>query len=68
MPKSAQTKMQHLMDKNTLGTIDTEELAELTQLVERGNRLMLRKAEASAVLIARGYIFTQADFKRRRHG
>ena len=34
-------------------------------LVERADRLMLRKAEAAAILVERGYPFSQSDFKQR---
>lgn len=50
-----QEKMQPLMDKNSSGKITTEEKAELTQLVERGERLMLRKSQAMALLSQRGF-------------
>lgn len=67
MPETVQEQMQTLMDRNSQGTITEDEYAELEQLVNRGNRLMLRKAEASGLLIERGHPFTQADFKR-KHG
>ncbi|MFN8372792.1 MAG: hypothetical protein U0694_07940 [Anaerolineae bacterium] len=63
MPESSQTLMQTLMDKNNLGTISDSEYAELEEWVARGNRLMLRKAEAAAILMERGHAFTQQDFK-----
>jgi hypothetical protein len=47
-----------LMDKNSLGTLTDEEQAELGQLIERADRLKLRKAEGSAILRERGYSFT----------
>lgn len=65
MPDPAQTRAHELMDKNSLGQITSEEYQELEALVERGNRLMLRKAEASAILIERGHTFTQDDFVRK---
>lgn len=55
MPDSLQERMQDLMDKNSLGTISPEEYAELEQLVDRGQRLTLRKSEAAAILTRRGY-------------
>jgi hypothetical protein len=67
MPQPAQKRMQLLMDKNSSGTILPEEYAELEALVERGNRLMVRKAEASAILISRGHPFSRSDFKKRRY-
>ena len=54
MMDSLQEQMQDLMDKNSLGTITPEEHAELEQLVDRVQRLMLRKSEASAILTRRG--------------
>jgi hypothetical protein len=63
MPDDAQARAHELMDKNSLGTITGEEHAELERLVERGDRLMLRKAEAAAILRERGYSFTHKDFK-----
>jgi hypothetical protein len=50
------------MDKNSRGVMTDEEHGELEKLVERGDRLMLRKAEAAAMLRKRGHTFTQKDF------
>lgn len=50
MASNSQARMQILMDKNSLGTIGKSEYQELEQLVERGQRLMLRKSEAMAIL------------------
>jgi hypothetical protein len=63
MPSDTQERTQVLMDKNSLGTISEGEYQELASLVERGNRLMVRKAEAATLLIERGHPFTQRDFK-----
>jgi hypothetical protein len=52
---STESLMQELMDKNTQGSINPEEYTQLSQLVERGQRLMLRKSEAAALLSQRGY-------------
>ncbi|MFN8420307.1 MAG: hypothetical protein U0528_13855 [Anaerolineae bacterium] len=52
MPSDVDERAHVLMDKNSLGTITDDEYAELNKLVERANRLMLRKAEA--VFILRG--------------
>lgn len=57
-PQSAQSRTQVLMDKNNVGTITPEEHNELSQLVERGERLTLRKAWAAGVLMERGYKIT----------
>jgi hypothetical protein len=61
MADSLQTRMQDLMDKNSLGTITPDEYGELESLVERGQRLMVRKSEAAALLIQRGYQVTPKD-------
>src|SRR5450432_2100612 len=45
MPDDVQAQAQELMNKNSLGTITDDEYAELEVLVERGDRLTLRKAE-----------------------
>ncbi len=55
MAADLQEWLQALMDKNSSGTISTEEYTELEGLVERGQRLMLRKSEAAAILTRRGY-------------
>lgn len=62
MPQKMQERMQALMDKNTFGTITPEEHDELTELVERGQRLTLRKAWAAGILMERGHQITGADF------
>jgi hypothetical protein len=63
MPEHVQARAHDLMERNSRGTISDEERIELQKLVERADRLMLRKAEAVALLRARGYTFTQQDFK-----
>ncbi len=63
MPDVTQSRAYELMDKNSLGQITPEEYQELETLVERGNRLMLRKAEASVILIERGHTFAQDNFE-----
>lgn len=47
-------RLQWLMDKNTSSVLKTEERAELEYLVERGERLLLRKSQAAALLAQRG--------------
>jgi hypothetical protein len=61
MPQKSQSIMQDLMRKNSLGTISNSEKIELTQLVEDGQRLTLRKAEAMRLLIQRGHVITLDD-------
>ncbi|MBC8100303.1 MAG: hypothetical protein H7Y11_12730 [Armatimonadetes bacterium] len=63
MPDDVQARAHDLMNKNTRRTITEAEHAELTQYVERGDQLMLRKAEAASILRERGYAFRQKDFK-----
>lgn len=58
MPHDVQERMQALMDKNSLGTISPEEYKALEHLVDRGQRLTLRKSEAAALLTRRGYSVT----------
>ena len=67
MPEDVQARAHALLGKNSRGVITDEEHAELEKLVERGDRLTLRKAEAAAILRARGYPFTLKDFKP-KHG
>ena len=63
MPEQAQTRAQVLMDRNSSGQISDQDYVELEQLVQRADRLMLRKAEAASILRKRGHTFAQADFK-----
>jgi hypothetical protein len=58
MARARQDQIQALMDKNTFGTITESELADLTQLVELGQRLTLRKSEAMRLLMDRGHSIT----------
>ena len=65
MAADLQSRMQVLMDKNTSGDITAAEHKELATLVERGQRLMLRKSEAAALLIERGHNVSKEDLKAR---
>ncbi len=65
MPRESQEQMQALMDKNSLGTISEGEYQELEALVDRGQRLMLRKSEAAAILTRRGYKVTPHNLTAR---
>ncbi len=58
MPETLQKQLQKLMDKNNQSTLTDTEQQTLTQLVEDGQRLMLRKAEALKLLISRGHTVT----------
>lgn len=59
MANDIQERMQVLMDKNSLGTILPDEHHELEGLMDRGQRLMLLKSEAAALLTQRGYVVTK---------
>jgi len=65
MPRELSERMETLMDKNSLGTISPAEYQELESLVERGQRLTLRKSEAAAILTRRGYHVTPQDLVAR---
>jgi hypothetical protein len=56
-----QERMQVLMTRNNFGTITDDEYRELEALVERGQRLTLRKAWAAGVLMERGHKITAKD-------
>ena len=49
-----QTLMAQLMERNSKGELNMEERETLEALVDRGDQLMLRKAEAAAILVHRG--------------
>jgi hypothetical protein len=65
LPGGVADRMHNLMDKNTLGTITPVEYDELAALVDRSERLMLRRSEAMRMLRGRGYdvsvLFSQND-------
>lgn len=61
MSETLQERMQLLMTRNNLGMITDAEYDELANLVERGQRLTLRKAWAAGILIERGYSITGDD-------
>jgi hypothetical protein len=61
MLKRDQSRMQLLMTRNNMGDITADERDELAALVERGQRLTLRKAWGAAILIERGYAITADD-------
>lgn len=54
MSPENQARMSDLMDRHTFGELSADEQSQLQSLVERGDRLMLRKAEAAAILVQRG--------------
>lgn len=51
-----QAEMARLMERNSKGKLNREEQETLAELVERGDQLMLRKAEAAAILVQRGAV------------
>ncbi len=53
MSAENQTLMAQLMERNSQGTLTQDERIVLDALVERGDQLMLRKAEAAAILTQR---------------
>ncbi len=62
-PEDAQARAHTLMDRNSRGIITDAEADELEKLVQRADRVMLRKAEAAAILKERGFAFSQNDFR-----
>jgi hypothetical protein len=63
MPLPKQSHMQLLMTKNSDGSITEAEYLDLAQLVDQGQRLMLRKAAAMKLLLDRGYQITLDNLK-----
>jgi len=61
MPVAQQERRSSLLERNQEGGITAEELAELDELLERGNRLMVRKAEAAEILRERGHAVRPED-------
>jgi len=61
MPAKSQSRMRKLMGLNSQDKLSDADRRELEALVERGQRLTLRKAEAIALLTARGHKITRAD-------
>ena len=59
MAAPLQSRLQTLMARHKHGDLAYSDYQELELLVERGDRLMLRKAEAAAILKQRGYPITQ---------
>lgn len=50
-----QDLLTRLMERNSEGTLEPMERETLESLVERGDKLMLRKSETAAILVHRGY-------------
>ena len=62
MVAAEQTHMIQLMEHNNRSKLSPAEQNELATLVERGDQLMLRKAEAIKLLYQRGYPVSTKDF------
>ena len=56
-----QALMGQLMAGNSRGELNQEEQETLSALVDRGDQLMLRKAEAAAILVQRGAANSSED-------
>lgn len=63
MPVDRHERLQALMDGNRKGALSEAEYHELQMLVEQGQRRMLRKGKAAALLTARGYSVTRATLR-----
>lgn len=59
------TRLALLMDNNSAGTLTESAHQELVALVERGQKLTLRKSEAAAILTQRGYSMTTNGLSHR---
>lgn len=59
MPSIRQERMEVLMTMNSKGTLSEAEAQELAHLVELGQKLMLRKGKAAALLTERGHKVTR---------
>lgn len=55
MPSVQQERLSLLLAFSKRGVLTSSEESELDDLLERGDRLMLRKAEATAILTRRGH-------------
>ena len=58
MTPENQSQLTQLMERNSKGKLSQAEQETLIALVERGDQLMLRKAETVAILVHRGYVAT----------
>lgn len=63
MSDAVQARADVLLDKSSHRVLSEIEQVELDALVERADRLIVRKAEAAAILQGRGHLFTQQDFR-----
>jgi uncharacterized protein (DUF1684 family) len=63
MPSKVDQRISELLTKNQRGTISAAEREELEVLVERGDKLTLRKSQAMRYLSERGYTINPDDLK-----
>ena len=63
MQPALQESMSQLMEKNSQSTITKDETRALSALVERGQRLTLRKSQAMKLLLDRGYSVSLDELK-----
>jgi len=61
MPSKVDQRISELLTKNQRGTISAAEREELEVLVERGDKLTLRKSQAMRYLSERGYTINPDD-------
>lgn len=61
MSAENQAQISQLMNGQSKGTLTQDQPELLAALVDRGEQLMLRKAEAAAILVRRGYKGTLND-------
>ena len=64
MSAENQARLAQLLEGQAQGTLTRVEQETLAALVERGDQLMLRKAEAAAILVHRGYSGSAAELMR----
>lgn len=65
LPEPVQAHFEQLMMQNSKGKISADGRNDLARLVERGERLMLRKSEAIAILSQRGYKVDREELSKR---
>jgi predicted CopG family antitoxin len=63
MQPALEKRISELLTKNQRDTISTAEYQELEELVERGDKLTLRKSQAMKYLTERGYSISLDDLK-----
>jgi len=63
MQQTLEKRISELLTRNQRGTISVAEYKELEELVERGDKLTLRKSQAMKYLTERGYSISLDDLK-----